>query len=79
MKIEKILSFLTYPGKNKANQIVVSGTLIPINDGKLCKMLYDIFIKSELECNIPIAFTSDDGKQSNVARAELLEILNAVC
>ena len=75
MKITKILSFLTYPEKNKAEQTEISGAEIPIDEGKLCKMLSDVFVRSDDECNIPIAFLSENGKQENSVRELILKVI----
>src|SRR5665647_1581372 len=74
MPIEKIYSFLTYPKKNKAEEDVASGTSIPPDDGKLCKMLSDIFDNAADQCNIPVMFTSEDKVQANAVRTELQAI-----
>lgn len=74
MPIEKIYSFLTYPKKNKAEEDVPSGTSIPPDDGKLCKMLSDIFDNAADQCNIPVMFTSEDKVQANAVRTELQAI-----
>ena len=75
MTVEKIYSFLTYPKKNRPEEAVVSGTQIPLDDGKLCKMLKDIFDGSGKDCNVPVMFVSDGEKQENVVRSELLTLL----
>lgn len=75
MKITKILSFLTYPEKNKTEEIEIFGTEIPIDEGKLSKMLSDIFVRSDDECNIPIAFLSEEGKQINAVREMVLNVI----
>lgn len=75
MKITKILSFLTYPEKNKAEQMEITGTEIPIDEGKLCRMLSDVFFRSDAECNIPVAFLSEDGEQENAVRNMILGVV----
>lgn len=74
MPISKIFSFLTYPRKNRPDETAVSGTSITPDDGKLSKMLTDIFEAAPRECSIPVMFTSDDA-QSNPVRTELLAFL----
>lgn len=76
MPAEKIFSFLTYPKKNQAEETVVSGTQIPLDDGKLCKMLTDIFNGAGKDCNVPVMFVSDGEKQEYPVRAELLALLH---
>lgn len=75
MPVEKIYSFLTYPKRNQPEEAIVSGTQIPLEDGKLCSMLKDIFIGAGNDCNVPIMFVSDGDKQENPVRAELLALL----
>ncbi|HQY27140.1 MAG TPA: hypothetical protein PK787_00010 [Burkholderiaceae bacterium] len=76
MPVKKIFSFLTYPKKNQPGEVAaVSGTQIPLDDGKLCKMLKDIFDGSAKDCNVPVMFVSDGEKQENVVRTELLALL----
>ena len=55
MKIDKIISFLTYPGKHANDQPSISGAVIP-KKGKLYNMLSTIFDNSDSDCNIPIVF-----------------------
>jgi len=74
MPIEKIYSFLTYPKKNKIDEELPSGTSIPLDQGKLCKMLGDIFDNAATQCNIPVMFTSEDKVQANPVRSELQTI-----
>jgi hypothetical protein len=76
MAVEKIFSFLTYPKRNQPEEAVVSGTQIPLDDGKLCKMLKDIFDASGKDCNVPVMFLSDGEKQDNAVRSELLALLS---
>lgn len=74
MPISTILSFLTYPRKSKPDEAsTVSGTAITPDDGKLCKMLGDIFDTAGRDCNIPVMFVSDDA-QSNPVRAQLIAL-----
>lgn len=75
MPVKKIFSFLTYPKKNQQGGATVSGTQIPLDDGKLCKMLKDIFDGSAKDCNVPVMFVSDGEKQENVVRSEILALL----
>jgi hypothetical protein len=74
MPISTIFSFLTYPKKSRPDETVVSGTTITPDDGKLSRMLGDIFDAAGSECNIPVMFTSDDA-QANPVRTELLALL----
>jgi hypothetical protein len=75
MEIARVFSFLTYPGKNR-EVADVTGAEIPIDEGKLCRMLDGIYAQSETECNIPIMFSSDGEEQENEVRTEIRSILN---
>lgn len=75
MPVEKIFSFLTYPKKNQPEVAVVSGTQIPLDNGKLCKMLTDIYDNAGKDCNVPVMFVSDGENQENAVRTELLALL----
>ncbi|MDT3678862.1 MAG: hypothetical protein ROZ64_08505 [Burkholderiaceae bacterium] len=75
MSVKKIFSFLTYPKKNHAGEAAVSGTQISLDEGKLCKMLKDIFDGSGEDCNVPVMFVSDGETQENIVRSELLALL----
>ncbi|MGE0370968.1 MAG: hypothetical protein AB7Q01_03665 [Gammaproteobacteria bacterium] len=75
MPVERIYSFLTYPKKNRPEEAVVSGTQIPLDDGKLCKMLKEIFDGAGKDCNVPVMFLSEGETQENVVRSELLTLL----
>lgn len=75
MPVKKIYSFLTYPKRNQPEEAIFSGTTIPIDEGKLCKMLTDIFNSAGKDCNVPVMFVSDGEKQENPVRAELLALL----
>ena len=75
MPIATIFSFLTYPKRNRPDESAVSGTAITPDDGKLCKMLGEIFDTAGRECTIPIKFTADD--QANPVRTELAALLKA--
>ena len=73
MKIDKVLSFLTYPGKHADEQFEIGGTVIPHN-GKLFSMLSNIFENAEKDCDIPIIFLSEDDAQKNAVRDEIVEL-----
>jgi len=76
MKIEKILSFLTYPGKHANDQPQISGAVIP-KKGKLYAMLSTIFEKSDSDCNIPIIFLPEDDKQNNQIRDAIVKLIES--
>lgn len=77
MEIARVFSFLTYPGRNRDDVADVSGTEIPIVEGKLCRMLDGIYRDAETECDIPITFTAEDGRQENPVRTEIMRIVNS--
>lgn len=76
MKIDKILSFLTYPGKHADEQPQISGAVIP-NKGKLYNMLSSIFDKSGSDCNIPIMFLPEEDKQKNGVRDTIIKLMES--
>lgn len=75
MAIELIYSFLTYPKKSQAEDATVSGTEVPLTEGKLFSMLRDIFDGAGKDCNVPVMFTSSGDKQENAVRSDLLALL----
>lgn len=77
MAIELIYSFLTYPKKSQADDATVSGTEVPLAEGKLYAMLRDIFDGAGKDCNVPVMFTSNGSKQENAVRSDLLALLAA--
>lgn len=76
MKIDKILSFLTYPGKHADEQPQISGAIIA-KKGKLYNMLSSIFDNSDTDCNIPIMFLPEDGKQKNGVRDTIIKFMES--
>lgn len=74
MKISSIFSYLVYPSKNKEEKPVIGGVKIPLS-GNLYKMLNEVFIKADSECNIPICFVSEDGKQKNECLSEITDFI----
>jgi len=76
MEIARVFSFLTYPGKNRADVADVSGAEIPVVEGKLCRMLDGIYSEAERECDIPIMFTPENGQQQNPVRSEIMRIMS---
>ena len=77
MPIKTIYSFLTYARKGKADDTVVSGTAIPPDDGKLCKMLNAMFNNAHKECSIPIVFSPENGVKVNGVRDELMALVDS--
>ena len=75
MEIYKIFSFLVPPGKHKDIDISIPGADLPLN-GRLFKMLADVYLRSDKECNIPILCSpAIDGEQQNDFRDELIMLL----
>jgi len=75
MAIELIYSFLTYPKKSQAEDAIVSGTEVPLTEGKLFSMLRDIFDGAGKDCNVPVMFTSNGDRQENAVRSDLLALV----
>ncbi len=74
MALETIYSFLTYPKRGKSDAPAASGVAIPLDDGKLCTMLRDIFDQSGRKCDVKVMFTSPGAKQENEVRSDLLAL-----
>ena len=73
MKIDKIFSFLTYPGKNKDNQPDIESASLPLK-GKLFNMLSHIFDNAEKDCGIPVMFVSEEQDQENTIRDAIVRL-----
>ncbi len=76
MAIERVLSFLTHPGKHKEDPPQISAAVIP-KKGKLFNMMADIFSNSETDCKIPIIFISESGDQENDVRDEIVSLISS--
>jgi hypothetical protein len=75
MPIKKIYSYLVPPGKHLEELPQLSGTEITL-EGRLFRMLSDIYDKADAECNIPIVFLpAVDGAQKNECRHDLVSLL----
>ncbi|NPV40842.1 MAG: hypothetical protein HPY72_05800 [Anaerolineae bacterium] len=75
MAIEKVISFLVYPGKNVKKVNPPMGVEIELN-GSLFNLLNEVYEKSDSECNIPIRFLSQDEKnQFNEMRLLIINFL----
>lgn len=72
MTIEHLQTYLVYPNKGLAEPKLISGTDVPLA-GEVFKLLNDVYVKSERECSIDIAFNppENDG-DANPCRALLL-------
>lgn len=72
MGIEHLQTFLVYPNKGMAEPRLISGTDVPL-EGEVFNLLDEVYVKSERECSIDIAFNQpvEDGG-ANPCRALLL-------
>ncbi|WP_151343763.1 hypothetical protein [Rhizobium leguminosarum] len=69
MSIEYLQTYLVYPNKGVAEPRLISGTDVPL-EGEVFTLLNDVYLKSERECSIDIAFNQPaDGVVSNPCRA----------
>ncbi|API55331.1 hypothetical protein BMW22_27825 (plasmid) [Rhizobium leguminosarum] len=77
MSIEYLQTYLVYPNKGVAEPRLISGTDVPL-EGEVFTLLNDVYLKSERECSIDIAFNQPaDGVVSNPCRALLLDYARA--
>ena len=66
--IEHIHTYLVHPSKGSETPTQIGGVGVPLN-GKLFRMLKDIYTKSDEECTIDISFNQGvDGSQNNPCR-----------
>lgn len=71
MAVTHIHTFLV-PPRAPEEGVNIGGALVPL-EGKLFSLLNDIYTKSDVQCNIDIAFNhAADGAQHNAVRALLL-------
>lgn len=73
-KITHIYSFLVHDAKGLEAQPQIGGTRVSLS-GRLFQMLSDMFDRSNLECDIAIAFRPADGKQENLCRSEFINLV----
>lgn len=77
MNIEHLHTYLVYPNKGVAEPRLISGTDVPL-EGEVFKLLQDVYVKSERECSIDIAFNQPAaGAAENQCRALLLAYARA--
>jgi hypothetical protein len=75
MAVEQIHTYLVHPGKGSDDAPQIGGTSVAL-DGKLFRLLSDVYSKSDIECDIEISFNHDaDGAQKNPCRDLILEYL----
>lgn len=73
--MKTVQCFLVHPGKNEHTPLDIRGADVPLQ-GKLHKMLLDIFDNAERECQIEISFNAaSDGSQQNDCRDLILAYL----
>jgi hypothetical protein len=77
VNIQHLHTYLVYPNKGLAEPRPISGTNVPL-EGEVFKLLQDVYVKSERECSIDIAFNQPaDGAADNQCRALLLAYARA--
>ena len=70
-QLDYVHSFLVHPGKNEKRTPSIRGTAVP-QSGKLYAMLWDLFRRASVECNIETVFVPDEqGNQENELRGLL--------
>jgi hypothetical protein len=68
LPVEHIHTFLVHPGKGLAAAPQIGGTTVALQ-GKLFRLLENIYLNSDDECDIEISFNHDaDGRQQNDCR-----------
>jgi hypothetical protein len=75
LAIQHIHTFLVHAGKNAKEAREIGGADLPL-EGKLFQLLYNIYARSDQECDIDIAFRpSNEGVQQNPCRDLLVRHL----
>jgi hypothetical protein len=75
LAIEHIHTFLVHPGKGHEDAPSIGGTTVALN-GKLFRLLENIYVNSDRECDIEISFNpAADGAQQNPCRDLIIEYL----
>jgi hypothetical protein len=75
LAVEHIHTFLVHPGKSSGQPPQIGGTTVAL-DGKLFKLLNDIYSRSDSECDIEISFNQGaGGAQQNPCRELILDYL----
>ena len=75
MAVDHIHTFLVHPGKRTEGPLAIRGTAVRL-EGKLFKILDEIYSRSMKECDIDISFNhSTDGKQQNPCRDVIVRYL----
>jgi hypothetical protein len=67
LAVEHIHSYLVHPGRGAQNPPQIRGTKVPL-EGKLFRLLDNIYRESDVECDIDIAFNHTAGAQQNDCR-----------
>lgn len=76
MEMTSVLSYLTSPGRNLAQQPEIGEAKIP-GTSRVYEVVQRIFEEADRECNIPICFSSPNGNQNNECRSYVLDLLSA--
>jgi hypothetical protein len=71
IKIDSIHSFLIRPGKGAESPDDINGATVA-KSGRLFEMLKPLFEGAQKDCQHKIAFNSENGKQENSCRDELI-------
>lgn len=77
MTIEHLQTYLVYPNRGASEPKRISGTNVPL-EGEVFKLLQDVYLKSERECSIDIAFNPPpENGEGNPCRMILLNYARA--
>jgi hypothetical protein len=75
LAVEHIHTYLVHPGKASEGTAQIGGTDVKL-EGKLFRLLSDIYVRSDRECDIEISFNhATDGTQQNPCRDLILDYL----
>lgn len=74
MEIRKLYGFMVGVGKNVPDTPEPQGSEI-LHNSKLFNLLNDVLQQSQNECDVPIRFLPEDGKQQNEVRAALTDLV----
>ena len=76
LAVEHIHTYLVHPSKGSTDDLQLGGASVPLN-GKLFRLLDDIYSRSDAECDIDISFNqSADGAQQNPCRDLFVDYLH---
>lgn len=72
MSIQSIFAYLVHPSKGSPKPDSIVGTTVPLA-GSLFDLLQRIYDRSDIECDVDIAFRHTDGKQFNECRNLIID------